>query len=119
MAKTLICPTCSKVTFDPQHVYENSLQIKCPECGAWSSSAEWKTVEQLQAGVRQLKVDCECHRVQAVDRGNSYQQSVAEVERLKAALQQIIDAGESGSNFPQDGRMFDIAKSALAEAVRP
>lgn len=31
----------------------------------------------------------------------------------RLALQEIINAGDLCSNFPQDGRMYDIAKSAL------
>ena len=33
--------------------------------------------------------------------------------RYREALKDIAVAGESGSNFPQDGRMYDIAKAAL------
>jgi hypothetical protein len=34
-------------------------------------------------------------------------------DRYKNALQEIIHAGNSDSNFPQDSRMYDIAKAAL------
>lgn len=33
--------------------------------------------------------------------------------RYREALKDILVMGESGSNFPQDGRMYDIAKAAL------
>lgn len=39
------------------------------------------------------------------------------IDFIRAALVRIMAVGESDSNFPQDGRMFDIAKDALAESV--
>ncbi|HBG07679.1 MAG: hypothetical protein A2075_09145 [Geobacteraceae bacterium GWC2_58_44] len=67
-----------------------------------------------------LRLTVETHDMQAkCTLLASWNDQRAELERLTAALQQIIAAGESGSNYPQDGRMFDIAKDALAEAAQP
>ena len=33
--------------------------------------------------------------------------------KYRDALEQIVEVGNSDSNFPQDGRMYDIAKAAL------
>lgn len=35
------------------------------------------------------------------------------IARLQEALKEIVAMGERDSNFPQDGRMYDIAKVAL------
>lgn len=46
--------------------------------------------------------------LEALNTSNAKQAAV-----FKEALQGIVDCGERDSNFPQDGRMYDIAKAAL------
>lgn len=74
----------------------------------------------LRAEVETLKVDCECHRIQAVDRGNSYHKAVAERDRYKAALERIAglhDYSERGDELGlSEGAI--VASGALAESVR-
>ena len=44
---------------DPEHVWEDSLRIKCDKCGEWSDTDKWKTVQQLQAEVERLLAEVE------------------------------------------------------------
>lgn len=41
------------------------------------------------------------------------------VTNYRDALERIVQIGESDSNFPQDGRMYDIAKASLAVSHKP
>ena len=72
------------------------------------------SVQCANKEVKRLEMECECNRIQAVDRGNSFAAQESEIARYKEALKEIIAVGESGINFPQDGRMSDIAAAALA-----
>jgi hypothetical protein len=65
---------------------------------------------------RQAEIDelrNECARIQSSFSACEHIRLRQENERLREALEEITAAGEYGSNFPQDGRMYDIAHAAL------
>lgn len=43
----------------------------------------------------------------------SVERVIAERKKFQDGLEEIVAVGERDSNFPQDGRMYDIAKDAL------
>lgn len=89
MAKTLICPNCGKADMDPEHVWENSLKIKCSRCGEWGDTKEWKTVSQLHDEITLLRgllksEQEDCH-LQRANKNAEWERA----ERYKAALERI------------------------------
>lgn len=65
----------------------------------------------LSKEVERLKVDCECHRIQAVDRGNSYQKVAAANAKMRGVLERI-----AAFNGVDSHGHVAIARQALKEA---
>lgn len=72
---------------------------------------------EIDEELRQLRADlCDA---QTLNESQTYNAecAVTLAQKYKDALEQIVATGDSDSNFPQDGRMYDIAKAALSESV--
>src|ERR1035437_967572 len=69
------------------------------------------TITSLHDEVERLKVDCECHRIQAVDRGNSYRLAVADYDSA------IRERDETANHFAQSQEVIASLRHELANAV--